>query len=239
MDASMCHLPSNIAASDIRGMTKPTPPFDSVSTRRKLLERVVVASAIALTLLGNPAKAIASDLEIAGVSIPASQKIAGSELVLNGAGIRFKGPLRVYVAALYATRQSATAEKFHAEPGAKRMVLTMLREVDSSQFGRMFIDGIQKNQRGADKGKIFQALPRMGEIFATTKKLQPGDRLTLDWIPGAGMQFAINNVQLGDPFGSQDFYSALMNIWIGSSPADWRLKDALLGRPEDVPPDQK
>ena len=220
-------------------MTKPTTPSDPRSSRRRLLERVFVASAIALTLLSQPSIAMASDLEIAGVRIPASQKIAGSELVLNGAGIRFKGPLRVYVAALYVARPSTTAEDIHAEPGAKRMVLTMLREVDSTQFGRMFIEGIQKNQRGSDRAKIFQALPRMGQIFAETKKLQPGDRLTLDWIPGAGLQFAINHVQLGDSFGSQDFYSALMNIWIGSSPADWRLKDALLGRPEDGKPDQK
>ena len=204
-----------------------------------MLERVFVASAIALTLLSQPSIAMASDLEIAGVRIPAGQKIAGSELVLNGAGIRFKGPLRVYVAALYVAHTSATAEEIHAEPGAKRMVLTMLREVDSAQLGRMFIDGIQKNQRGSDRGKILQALPRMGQIFAETKKLQPGDRLTLDWIPGAGLQFALNNVLLGDPFGSQDFYSALMNIWIGPSPADWRLKDALLGRPEDGKPDQR
>jgi len=33
----------------------------------------------------------------------------------------------------------------------------------------------------------------------------------------------------GEPFTEPDFFKALMSIWLGSSPADYKLKDDLLG----------
>ena len=43
-------------------------------------------------------------VEIAGVKLEESITVAGTSLQLNGAGIRYKGPFRVYVGDLYTTR---------------------------------------------------------------------------------------------------------------------------------------
>jgi hypothetical protein len=34
----------------------------------------------------------------------------------------------------------------------------------------------------------------------------------------------------GEPFLEPEFFNALMRIWLGNKPADWQLKDALLGK---------
>jgi hypothetical protein len=33
-----------------------------------------------------------------------------------------------------------------------------------------------------------------------------------------------------DPIKEQAFFNALLRIWLGPNPADWKLKDALLGK---------
>ena len=33
-----------------------------------------------------------------------------------------------------------------------------------------------------------------------------------------------------EPFREPEFFQTLMRIWLGSKPADWQLKEALLGK---------
>jgi len=46
-----------------------------------------------------------------------------------------------------------------------------------------------------------------------------------------GTVITVKGVAQGEPFKEPEFYSALLRIWLGPNPADWKLKDALLGRP--------
>ena len=41
---------------------------------------------------------------------------------------------------------------------------------------------------------------------------------------------SINGKAATDPITEPVFFTALMKIWLGASPADWQLKDALLGQ---------
>ena len=40
----------------------------------------------------------------------------------------------------------------------------------------------------------------------------------------------VNGKLQGEPIKEPEFFSALMKIWLGKSPADQQLKDALLGK---------
>lgn len=177
-------------------------------------------------------QARAADRDIAGVKVAQSLKVAGKSLELNGAGLRYRGPFKVYAAALYTARKVEETEDFHADTGAKRLEITMLREVDSSEMGRMFIHGILKNTPASGQGKLLPDVARMGEMFAAHKRLLPGEQLVIDWLPGQGMQITVRGKVQGEVFKSPEFFGALMNIWLGKSPADWQLKDALLGKSE-------
>ena len=174
---------------------------------------------------------LATPVEVGGIKIEDVQNVQGSKLQLNGAGVRYKAIFKVYAAGLYVGKKVATPEEVFAEPGAKRMSLTMLRDIDSNELGRAFVKGFTDNSPKNDLSKLMPSMLRMGQIFADQKKLVSGDNFTIDWIPGTGTVISVKGKPQGEPFKEPEFYAALMRIWLGSSPADFKLKDALLGKP--------
>ena len=48
-------------------------------------------------------------------------------------------------------------------------------------------------------------------------------------MPGKGLIFTVNGVAHGAPIVGDDFYAALLRIFIGDKPTDEDLKRALLG----------
>jgi len=190
----------------------------------------LLACSVAAVVAFSTGQAAAADLEVAGVKVSQSLKLGSNSLTLNGAGVRYRGPFKVYAAALYTSRKVGSVEEFQSDNGAKRLEITMLREVESAEMGRLFINGVQKNMAPGELSKVMLELPRMGEIFASNKRLLPGEQLVIDWLPGQGMQITVRGKAQGEVFKSPEFFGALMNIWLGKSPADWQLKDALLGK---------
>ncbi len=57
----------------------------------------------------------------------------------------------------------------------------------------------------------------------------------IDWVPGTGTVITVKGVPQGEPFKEPEFFNALLRIWLGPNPADWKLKDALLGQPGLTP----
>ena len=150
--------------------------------------------------------------------------------MLNGAGTRYKGPFKVYTAGLYMTRKAGTPEEVFAVPGAKRMSVTMLRDIDASELGRLFTRGVEDNMDRASMAKLIPGLMRMSQIFSDHKNLKAGDNFLIEWVPGVGTTVVVRGVPQGEPFKEPEFFNALLRIWIGSHPADWKLKESLLGK---------
>ncbi len=173
--------------------------------------------------------ALAATTEIAGVKIEDSATVGGAKLPLNGAGIRYKGPFKVYVADLYVGKKVNSLDELVAAPGPKRLTMTMLREVEAGPFGKLLTRGMEDNNPKSEISKLVPGLIRMGDIFSANKVLVPGDTILLDWIPGTGLVVTAKGKVQGDPFKEPEFYRALMSIWLGSVPADFKLKDSLLG----------
>ena len=185
---------------------------------------------VVLAALALSGSALAATVDVGGIKIEDTAEVGGSTLVLNGAGVRYKAIFKVYAAALYVGTKVATPEEFYAAPGPKRIAITMLREVESKELGKAFTTGIEDNTPKGQMGKLITGLVQMGEIFASQKKLLPGETFTNDWIPGTGMVITVKGVPQGKPFKELEFFNALMRIWLGPQPADLRLKDALLGK---------
>lgn len=175
--------------------------------------------------------ALAAQVEVGGIKIEDVQDVQGTKLQLNGAGVRFKAIFKVYAAGLYVGKKVSTPEDFIAAPGPKRISLTLLREIDSNELGKAFTKGFEDNSPKNEMSKLIPGLIRMGQIFADHKKMLPGENFTIDWIPGTGTVITIKGKPQGEPFKEPEFYAALMRIWLGPSPADFKLKDALLGKP--------
>lgn len=186
-----------------------------------------LASAIAALVLSSAS--IAANMELHGVKIPDTTSVSGTKLNLNGAGTRYKGPFKIYVADLYTSKQIKSLDELIAAQGPKRLTLTMLREIESGPFGKLLTRGVEDNVSKSEMSKLVPGLIRMGDIFTNVKVLNPGDVIYMDWIPGTGMVITAKGKVQGEPFKEPEFYKAMMSIWLGSSPADFKLKEALLG----------
>lgn len=186
----------------------------------------LLVAALALTMSGATAQ-----VTLSGVRFDESADVRGSKVQLNGAGIRYKAVFKVYTAGLYLSRKAGTMEEVLAAPGAKRMTITMLRDIDSSELGKLFSRGIEDNMDKAAFSRLIPGVMRMSQIFSDHKKLSAGDSFTLDWVPGTGTVVTLRGVQQGEPFKEPEFYNAMLRIWLGPAPADWKLKEALLGKP--------
>lgn len=175
----------------------------------------------------------AQDLDVGGVRFERRLDVGGNTLALNGAGIRYKAVFKVYAAGLYvpanlATKPS-TPDALLAVTGPRRLAITMLREIDSNELGKLFTRGVEDNVPRSEYAKLVPGLIRMGEVFARHKRLMPGDTFTIDWVPGSGTVISVKGQPQGEPFKEPEFFNALLRIWVGKSPADHLLKDALLG----------
>lgn len=179
-----------------------------------------------LALAGS---ALAAPMELSGVKVEDNITVAGTKLQLNGAGIRYKAIFKVYVGELYTTKKISNLDELVAAPGPKRMAVTMLRDIDARELGKLLTRGMEDNASKTEMSKLVGGLIRMGSIFAEQKTLKSGDRFEIDWLPGKGTVLTVKGVVQGEPFVEPDFFKALMSIWLGSVPADYKLKDNLLG----------
>jgi len=172
---------------------------------------------------------MAPPVELSGIKFDSPIELRGTKLELNGAGIRYKVVVKVYAAGLYLTKKASTLEEVLAAPGPKRMAITVLRDVDSAELGKLFTRGVEDNTPRSEMSKLVPGLIRMGQIFSDHKKLLTGENFLIEWIPGTGTVITIKG-KAQEPFKEPEFFGALMRIWLGPNPADWKLKDALLGK---------
>ena len=180
-----------------------------------------------LGLLVWPAQA----REVNGVKYEESIELSGAKLQLNGAGTRYKAVFKVYTAGLYLGKKASTTNDVLAVPGPKRIKVTKVRDVNAEELGRLFIKGIKANTPNEEYGRILGSVMRMSQIFYDYRVIKVGEVINMDWVPGTGTVITIRNTSVGAPFPEPEYYNALLRIWLGQDPADWMLKEALLGQP--------
>lgn len=184
---------------------------------------------IAFVLMTTAASLASAATEVAGVKIDDEATVASQKLVLNGAGIRTRLLFKVYVAALYLPQKKDNTKDVLALPGAKRVSVTMLREVSSDELGQALVTGIRKNSTPEETRRFGLPLVAMGDIFGKIPKLKKGEYFSVDWIPGSGTVVVVDGKSVADPIPDQAFYDAILRIWLGDDPADAALKPAMLG----------
>ncbi|MCU0925362.1 MAG: chalcone isomerase family protein [Hydrogenophaga sp.] len=191
--------------------------------------RLLSAPLLGLALSLGPLLVSATTVDVAGVKLEDRITVAGKPLVLNGAGIRYKAVFKVYTAGLYVEKKASTPDGLLDQTGPKRMTITMLRDIDSAELGKLFSRGMEDNMEKGSFAKLIPGVLRMSQVFSNHKVLKTGETFVLDWVPGTGTVLTIKGKVEGEPFREPEFFEALMRIWLGPKPADWQLKDALLG----------
>jgi hypothetical protein len=168
----------------------------------------------------------ASAAEVAGVRFDDKARVEGAELTLAGAGLRKRVFFKVYAIGLYVADRKADPL---AQGGAKRVAIHMLRDVDAETFTKALVDGMRPNHDEATMKALEPRIAQLNAIMAGIKEAKKGMAIALDWVPGAGTQVTIDGKPAGKPIEGEDFYRALLRIWLGEKPVQDDLKKALLG----------
>ncbi len=195
-----------------------------------MIRRTIVLAAALAVVLASPLARAQSPVDVAGVKYDTAVQVGNSKLVLNGAGIRYKAIFKVYTAGLYLGAKAAPTDVVLAAPGAKRMQIVTLRDIDANELGKLFTRGMQDNAPREEFSKSIAGTIRLSELFSAKKKLAAGESFSVDYVPGQGTTVLINGKASIEPIKEPEFFSALLKIWLGNSPADAQLKDALLGK---------
>jgi len=182
-----------------------------------MVTRILLLMALALPV---------SAAEVAGVKIEDTSRVGNAELTLTGAGLRKRAFFQVYAMGLYVADRKADPV---TQPGAKRIAIHMLRDVGADTFTAALVDGMRPNHDEATMKALEPRVARLGAILGEMKEAKKGMVILLDLVPGAGTQVSVDGKPSGKPIEGEDFYRALLRIWLGEKPVQDDLKKALLG----------
>jgi len=172
-------------------------------------------------LIANPVWAAS----IKGVAIPDHVFADGRSLVLNGAGIRTKFFFDIYVGALYLPAKAQDAKRIIASKLPKRISMHFLRggighAILAAGWTDAFEDELSGNAMVSLKARIKKFNAMFGDIHE-------GDQYLFDFLGNGLTVITLNGKRRGRIQGI-DFQQALLGIWLGQTPDDPDLKQAML-----------
>jgi long-chain acyl-CoA synthetase len=185
----------------------------------QLRKAVLVAA-----LIATPALQAA---EVAGVKVDDKLRIGNNELVLNGAGLRSKLFIKVYVGALYVSQKATTSAAIVDSTQPRRMVMRLMRDLDAETLHSALEEGLKNNHTPAEMAAMKPQADKLASIMKAIGKAREGDTIALDFL-GDEVAVSVNSEARGKVVGA-GFPKALLKVWLGEQPADGALKKALLG----------
>jgi len=186
---------------------------------------LIWALALLCPMFGHAAR------EVAGVSFEDQLSLANQTLVLNGAGVRVKMIIKVYALGLYVPRKGNTPEAILTQPGPKSVRIVMLRDVSAERLTDALISGITSNIGAAERTALQPRLIELEQGMRNAGEAVKGALIELNYVPGIGTRASMAGKPLCKDIAGEDFYRALLKIWLGEHPSDGDLRSALLGQP--------
>lgn len=160
---------------------------------------------------------------IEGVEFDEQVSAGDRVLALQSVGLlRYRVLFKGYVAALYL--EEGTPPEDALEDVPKRLEIEYFWPIPGEKFGPVAESALE---RSLDAQSFQELRPRIELLHERYQDVEPGDRYTLTYHPGEGTELARNGVPLAVVPG-EDFARAYFGLWLGESPIDRGLRDALL-----------
>jgi hypothetical protein len=191
------------------------------------IQRAVVALALLTTSLLSTSAWAAR--EVAGVRFEEQCNVANQALVLNGAGIRVKMIIKVYAVGLYVPRKDTVPNAILSQAGPKSVRIVMLRDVSAEKLTEALVRGITDNLSAPERVALQPRLDQLEAAMRSAGDAPKGAQIQLDYLPGVGTHVTMGGKPLGKDIVGEDFYRALLMVWLGEHPSDRSLKSDLLG----------
>jgi Chalcone isomerase-like len=182
-----------------------------------------LAAVLCLLAVALPAYA----KKIGGVDFQDTIDVDGAKLTLNGAGVRKKFVIKVYAGGLYLAQPSSDADAIVAANAPKRVRMVFLRDVSREQILDAYREGFRNNSGGAGLDMLLKKLEQLAPAIPDLKE---GAEMFVTYVPGKGTTVAAAGGGAPVTVEGKDFADAMFRNWLGPSPADSSLKDAMLGK---------
>jgi hypothetical protein len=102
-------------------------------------------------------------------------------------------------------------------------------DTDDERTEPQFVTGHQASDPTSRQQSVWRRrVKQLGDTMAKVKEAKKGMAIALDW-NGSATQLMIDGQPAGAPIAGEDFYRALLRIWLGEKPVQEDLKRSLLG----------
>ena len=182
---------------------------------------------IILVLIGLLFSSTVDAMKLAGVNVPENITAGENRLVLNGAGIRTKFFMKMYVGALYLTERNSSPEKIinADEPMAISLHITSSL-ITSERMEEATREGFE-NSTGGNTAPLEKEIEKFIAVFK--EKISEKDIFELIYSPDQGVK-VIKNSSSKAIIKGLEFKKALFGIWLCDKPAQESLKKEMLGK---------
>ena len=165
--------------------------------------------------------------EISGITPESSIEVGGEKLMFNGAGLREKIFLDLYVGALYTTKKSSDAKEIINADESMAITLDIVSGLITSE---KMIDAVDEGFEKSTKGKTDPLKDKIAAFKdAFKEEIVKGDDYVIAYIKGTGVEVHKNGKKVKTIEGLE-FKKALFGIWFCDDPADEDLKEGMLGK---------
>jgi Chalcone isomerase-like len=165
--------------------------------------------------------------EVSGIKVDDKATVGGQELVLNGAGMRTRLFIKVYVGALYVPQKTNNIQGVVGRNQPRRLTLALQRDIGADQLLEALRAGLADNNSQVDLDSIKPQVVEFATIFESVGEAKAGQMIVIDYTPAEGTRISLDGAVKGTIVG-EAFNKALFNTWLGDKPVQESLKKALL-----------
>lgn len=188
--------------------------------------------ALSLGALAWPMQAQAqaqATLKVDGIEVPTATTVRGKKLVLNGAGVRRRGYYKSNIVALYLPERLTTLDAIMKLDGPRRIQMLLLRDFSQSTVSRIFLADFKQAATDTEFKTLINEVAEIGAIYNNVKRVEQGDKVNIDWQPGAGIIASLNDRQLNEkPINNELAYQIYLRMFMGPTVPE-ELRNRLLG----------
>ena len=187
------------------------------------MRKTVLSLAVVMFVLVSMSALHAASL--AGVTLPDTQQVGSTKLVLNGLGVRTKYMVKVYVAGLYLEQKSSDPNAIIKADAPKQIVMKFVHGASKNQMSDAFNESFNDNTPDAVK----TMKPDIDRLLGALEPVKVGDEMVFTYVPGTGTTYTMNG-QTRVTIAGPAFGQVLFSVWLGPKPPNADLKTGMLGK---------
>lgn len=174
----------------------------------------------------------AGAVEVAGIHFDEHMSVHGNDTVLNGAGLRSIFFFKAYAIGLYLPQRHGKVDEVLSDHGPKRIRIVLARELSADQLSGAIDSGLHRNLSDAEFKPLVSRFDMLKTTINAIGSTPLGSVIHLDWVPQGKdgyTELSVNGAHKGSDIPGEDFFQALLKVWLGQQVNDPRLRSSLLG----------